>query len=1587
MQKHTLHPSSELYHFIITFLFCFLLPIFGVKAQLIPDNTLGSENSVVTNTDTQRDLIEKGAIRGSNLFHSFTEFNVGELREVYFNPNVDITNILTRVTGNNSSNILGTLGVLGNANLFLINPHGIYFGENAKLDISGSFTASTADGIMLGDDAFFSATDPEHSTLLNIAQGVLFTNALRDYQSSIKNEGILTVGQDLILDGDQLIITGKIGAGNDLILQGNDSVTIRDSVENPFIAVANNNLTIRGNNLIDIFALNHEDSGLYSGNNLTLISDNTAIGDAHFNSGGSFKIEDLTGNLGNLSSPNDPIIRSYGDVSFDFYWGSSLHIIAGGSVNINTAWIDYPETEDIQVGGEGIDFIKEDVTLSDGETIINIDGSSRPTLDIRAGVLPEYVGENGVTGVDYSADWFYYDDQPEPQPTDEPTSANITIGDIYTNISAPNVQVFLTNNYYPNPNLQGNINLTPPIGRWGDGIDIYNGEVIIDSRRDININGTIDTYGGKQSGNVSFYSGRNINLNSGSLIDTSSSQQAGNILFDSDGNINLNQDAKIKTRSSQNAGNILFNSEGNINLNQGSLIDTYGGLQAGNVSFYSGGDINLNQGSLIDTSSSNQAGNIFFNSGENMNFQEGSLIDIFGLVNAGNLTFYSDSDINLNGTINTSFLGYYYPQNGASILFDSGGNINLNQDSLINTVGFQQTGDVTFYSGGDINLNTAIIAQSLQNSGNILFDSEGNINLNQASSIDTFSYQEAGDISLFGNNINLNLARINATGLIGGTINFDADQEILVQGSSITNANKGNTDNLDINNLQGGNINFDSQRLIITNNSLIGNNTYNKINAGGININTDELLRIEGENTNLQSVSQGEGNAGNILIKTGDFYLEGMIFNDSLSSGDGATINITVDSLTINSGYLASGTTEKETVGHIIINANNNISLLNHGFVTTIPNNWLYPDSNSNAGNIDIITNNLTLNNSIILAQSNGISNSGNININATGTMLVENNSHINNSLAPNGIGTSGNIDINTASLFINNSSIANTIYGKGNANKIEINASNSINLDQGHIDSIVFKDALGNGGDILITTPNLELLNNSEILSSLYGIGKAGNIVINVNNAVNLSNFSSIDNSVLTGGVGNGGFININSNNLNLTEGSQISSGVGQETILFDQLFPGGIGNGGDIVLNINDSINISGVANYNNGGYSSGIIAGTSIGSQGLAGNITINTNNFKIFDGAVVDSSTNNTFNGGNITINANNFTAETGGQIITSTFNSGNAGNIKLNIADTILIDGIDPTFEYRLATFGEDNISNVGAFSGIFANTLPGSTGNGGTINIDPINTIIRNYAGIGVNSQGTGIGGDIFITSDNLRLENNAFISAETFSNNGGNIYLNIPQLLTMKNNSSITTTAGLGSGEGDGGNININAGFIIAFPNQMNQIIANAFEGKGGNINITTNAIFGSPRYLNISASSEFGLDGTVVINTPAVDPTSGLINLPQNTVTPTVVNQCQPGQTNSFVIVGKGGIPSIPTDLFPDVNIWEDWQNINNLPEINPSVSQNVKESFVNSNNSEIIHAQGLGINEKGEVMITEYAVNLTPQPPNFRLITCGE
>ncbi len=205
-------------HYSLLFAFLLLFPASAI-AQIIPDNSLGAESSRAvpdTINNLPSDRLTGGATRGVNLFHSWREFNIGEGRGAYFENPSGVANIFTRVTGPNSSNILGTLGVLGNANLFLINPKGIIFGPNARLDLRGSFVGSTASGVIFNNGFEFSAANPNPVPLLaiNIPVGLRF----RDNPGTIVNASRVTQN----IQDTEIPVGLAVPPGQTLALVGGD---------------------------------------------------------------------------------------------------------------------------------------------------------------------------------------------------------------------------------------------------------------------------------------------------------------------------------------------------------------------------------------------------------------------------------------------------------------------------------------------------------------------------------------------------------------------------------------------------------------------------------------------------------------------------------------------------------------------------------------------------------------------------------------------------------------------------------------------------------------------------------------------------------------------------------------------------------------------------------------------------------------------------------------------------------------------------------------------------------------------------------------------------------------------------------------------------------------------------------------------------------------------------------------------------------------------------------------------------------------------------------------------------------------------
>jgi filamentous hemagglutinin family protein len=145
-------------------LFILLLICNSLNAEVIIDSSLGSRaNLPGPNYLIGADL---GSHKGGNLFHSFQDFNLNSLESATFSGPNSVSNIISRVTGGTPSNIDGLIrSTIPNADMYFLNPYGIMFGPNARLDVQGSFHASTAHYLRLGDGGRFDALNPNNSIL------------------------------------------------------------------------------------------------------------------------------------------------------------------------------------------------------------------------------------------------------------------------------------------------------------------------------------------------------------------------------------------------------------------------------------------------------------------------------------------------------------------------------------------------------------------------------------------------------------------------------------------------------------------------------------------------------------------------------------------------------------------------------------------------------------------------------------------------------------------------------------------------------------------------------------------------------------------------------------------------------------------------------------------------------------------------------------------------------------------------------------------------------------------------------------------------------------------------------------------------------------------------------------------------------------------------------------------------------------------------------------------------------------------------------------------------------------------------------
>ncbi|MGM3307455.1 two-partner secretion domain-containing protein [Anabaena sp. WFMT] len=708
-----------------------------------------------------------------------------------------------------------------------------------------------------------------------------------------------------------------------------------------------------------------------------------------------------------------------------------------------------------------------------------------------------------------------------------------------------------------------------------------------------------------------------------------------------------------------------------------------------------------------------------------------------------------------------------------------------------------------------------------------------------------------------------------------------------------------------------------SNNYTITNGTRVGNNLFHSFSQFSVPSNGSAVFdhatdiqnifsRVTGGSvSHIDGLIQANGSANLFLLNPA-----GIIFgqNASLNIG-GSFVGTTANSIKFADGTEFSGVNTNATP---LLTMSVPIGLQFGGNPRTISveargnnniSNGLFPISGLASSNglqlpsgktLALVGGNLVLNGSFLSAPGGRIElgsvNQGNVNINVNSQALTlsypdDNYSFGDIQMSQRAVAsvrgtTPGSIQIQGKQINIQDGSLVVVQnLGSQTAGDITINATESLQVigmtPDFQSSSGIVNETLqaGAAGNIVITTPKLTIDRGAIVLDRTYSSAPSGNVVVKAN-------------EVSVGGIepANPSFAPIFGVLLAATYGS---------------------GQGGDLLLST-DRLSIFGGGNV-----------GTRSFSTGNGGNVKISADTVQISSlntrpgPLLISLLSANTFasgNAGNLQLDTRTLSIEDGGLVSVSTVNFGNAGNLMINASESIDVSGIkDP-----------QNPSYIGAIARLFfMRTASGisnnsnSTANAGSVTINTPKLTVRNQGKVFTQNQLIGDAGTLTINADILHLDNGGSLSSSTKVGEGGNINLQLSELLLMRYGSFINAEAG---GTGNSGNIIINSPIIVGLENS--DIIANAVNGKGGNIEITTQGISGLEYRSqltaenDITASSQFGVNGTVQVNTIGVNPSSGLVELPANVTDPSqqIATGCADTSGSSFIATGRGGIPQNP-------------------------------------------------------------------------------
>ena len=1275
----------------------FCLSASPIVAQVTTDGTVNTQ----VNQDGNVSEITGGETRGDNLFHSFQDFSVQTGNEAFFNNADSISNIFSRVTGGNISNIDGLIRANGSASLFLINPAGIVFGENARLDIGGSFYGSSASSILF-EDGEFSATDLDNPPLLTINAPIGLN--LRDEPGDITVRGD---GNGARLEDSEVIDTQdalRVGSNATIGLLGGNV-----SFEDATVKTAGGRIEIGSvaEGTVNLIAVDNgftfDYSGIEAFQDITL-SGITSI-DASGLGGGDIQ---AAGNNISLTEVSDLISFTLGSTP-----GKDINIFAAESLNISGV-----ENE--------LNFVSAISTRAFPNST-----ADAGNINIETGSLT--IGDRGLISSSTSG---------------QGNAGNIDLnaGDSITLASQGNTSAIFSGVNTGAVGNGGNVNLATGSFSASNGGFINSSTSGQGNAGNIDINASDSITLASQGNTSAIFSGVNtgavgnggnvnlatnsLTLSNGGFINSSTSGQ-GNA-----GNIDINANDSITLESQENISAIFsgvsadaVGDGGNVDMTTGSFtasdgafvsVNTSGQGNAGNIAIDSD-SLSLTNGSSFsaNTRDRGNAGNISIDAADIAIDGQGNSEDSTGLFSnvssdavgdGGNVDLVAESiDISNGGAIDLRSFGQ---GNGGNVTIDATDSIVIeNSDpssSNNNTINTSVSGENARGSAGDIDITT----------NSLSFDNE-----TQLLAIN-FANGQGGDVTInamedvsFSNN-----SQVFVSGAPGGFINISAKNLFIFSGSDLFAGITGETSSLEA---QTGDIIISLEEDLVLdglqsdNTTSIANSSFGTGDPGDIEIGARNITFQNGGSIASNVTEQQAARIGNITLNaTGDIVFDGV--SESAISG---IFNLIPENL--------SG-----SIGDVNVEAQN-LTIANGAAISS------FVGGTGDSGNINIdAANSITIDGFSELTTDEGT------------TVLP---SGILSNITPNATGNAGTININTQNLNLSrNGSIEAIVGGRGNGGDINLNAEQITISERGNPDIIpssiraeTLVDAEGNGGNITVNSRNFSISDEGVLNTSSLGQGNAGNITIDATNNFSLDNDSLVTSNIGNPGdsaIGRVGNISISARNIALNNSSQIQAGA----------FAGGtVEETGTVSLIATESISFT--------AENTGIFSNNDAGSFGNASDTQLSASEIIFRDGAVIEAFNSGEGNGGNVAIDANNLSLENGSTISSGT-RAGSGGNITFNIADDIVLQDNSEISASAIEDANGGNLTIDSRFIIAFPDgnndiTASAEQGRGGNISINAEalfgiqeGTLSDLTNDINASSQVSGLDGTIDITNPNIDL-------------------------------------------------------------------------------------------------------------------------------------------------------------------------------------------------------------------------------------------